>query len=148
MKWIALALFASLALLPSASRAQRVLYIGGIAHVDDTSATTWAMSGYEIIHIRVTDHGSTPIMRTETMDARTVEILSRTQAPRLAEDDIVAATRNGHSYILVREYLLAEVTEADAKAAGVSKSELALRWASSVRKVLPKVAPMPSRTGV
>lgn len=148
MKTFALALFAAICALPLTASAQRVLPIGNIAKVDSTAPTTWGMSGWEMIHVTKSDGSFTPIMRTETWDARTVEILSRTQAPPLRASDIHTESVNGHEYILVRNYLLLEVKPQDARAEGTTKEALADKWISKVRYVLPKVAPLPSRTGV
>ena len=54
---------------------------------------------------------------------------------------------NGKEMIVVRRYLLMEVTPADAKAEGTTTKALASRWASNVRRVLPQVAPTPSAFG-
>jgi hypothetical protein len=148
MKWFALAILACLALVPQTSSAQRIVPIGSIAHVDDPSATTWAMSGYEMIRITTTIGNVTPIMRTETMDARTVEILSRVQAPPPRPSDIRAVSHNGKDFVVVRDYLLIEVQPQDARAAGMSTAALAQKWAASVRNVLPKVAPLPGPFGI
>ena len=148
MKWLALALFAALAALPVAASAQVVLPVGHIAQVDDRSPTTWGMSGMEILRITQSDGNFTPIMRTETFDARTVEILSRTEAPPLRARDINITTRGNRYFITVRRYLLLEVRPQDARAAGTSQRALAHTWLASIRRVLPQVAPMPSRFGV
>jgi hypothetical protein len=87
-------------------------------------------------------------MRTATFDARTVEILSRTQAPPLRASDIKTVSQNGRQYIVVRRYLLMEVMPEDARAEKTSMGELARRWAERVRKVLPQIAPTPNRFGV
>ena len=90
----------------------------------------------------------TPIMRSMACDARTVEILSRTQAPPLRASDVKRVTKNGKQYIVVRRYMLVEVTPKDARAANTNTAALANKWASRVRRVLPQVAPTPSRFGV
>ncbi|HEV2473186.1 MAG TPA: hypothetical protein VGS41_11005 [Chthonomonadales bacterium] len=148
MKWYVLVSVAVLALLPTAVMAQQWLPIGNIPRIDDKSATTWGMSGMEIIRITQSDGNFTPIMRTETFDARTVEILSRTQSPPLRSRDVHVLSMNGRRYIAVRRYLLMEVKPQDARAAGTSLAALAHRWAVRIGQVLPQVAPMPSRFGV
>jgi hypothetical protein len=149
MKWVWLpAVFAALAWLPATVSAQEVLPIGNLPQIDDRAPTTWAISGFEIINVRQSDGNQTPIMRSQVWDARLVEILSRTQAPPLRGSDIRAMTRGGHDYIVVRRYLLAEVKPQDAKAAGTSKATLARQWAASARRVLPQIAPAPSRFGI
>jgi hypothetical protein len=149
MKWLALTLFAMLlAVSARTASAQEVVPIGNLPQIDDNSPTWWAMSGYEIIRISQSDGNKTPIMRTQIMDARTVEILSRTQAPPLRPEDVHVVMRDGRPLIVVRRYLLTNVTPQDARAEGTSQSALAQKWAASVRNALPKVAPTPGRFGV
>src|SRR5579863_2984075 len=97
------------------------LQIGRIPQVDDRSPSTWGMSGMERIRLTQSVGSATPIMRTETFDARTVEILSRTQAPPLRLRDTRVVSRSGHTYIGVRSYLLLEVMPEDAHAEHTSK---------------------------
>ncbi|HLJ79912.1 MAG TPA: hypothetical protein VKT52_00415, partial [Ktedonobacterales bacterium] len=82
------------------------------------------------------------------MDARTVEILSRTQAPPLSPGDVRVVTRDGRQLIVVRHYLLVEVLPKDARAEGTSVRLLAQRWVRAVQRVLPQVAPAPNRFGI
>jgi hypothetical protein len=124
------------------------LQIGRIPQVDDRSPSTWGMSGMEMIRVTQSIGSATPITRTLTYDARTVEILSRTQAPPLRPRDIRVVSRGGHVYIGVRAYLLLEVMPEDARAEHTSKAALAQKWAARVRRVLPQVAPTPNRFGV
>ena len=146
MKWFAVAALAAL-LVPMAAPAQEVLYVGKIHPVEDPSPTVWGISGFEIIPVKRTVSGETPITRTLRWDARTVEILSRVQAPPLQGRDVRHVSKDGREMIVVRRYLLMDVTEADAKAEGMSKKALASKWASNVRRVLPQVAPAPSAFG-
>ena len=146
MKWFAVAALAAL-LIPAAAPAQEVLQVGKIHPVDDPSPTVWGISGFEIIPVKRTVSGETPVTRTLRWDARTVEILSRTQAPPLRGSDIKHVSKNGREMVVVRRYLLMDVTEADAKAEGTTKKALASKWASNVRRVLPQVAPTPSAFG-
>lgn len=122
--------------------------IGNLPRIEEKTPTVWAMSGYEIIPIKNSARNATPLMRTATFDARTVEILSRTQAPPLRASDIKTVSQNGRQYIVVRRYLLMEVMPEDARAEKTSMGELARRWAERVRKVLPQIAPTPNRFGV
>ena len=149
MKWFYALGLVALCSLPTAANAQRfqVLAIGNLPHIADTAPTMWGMSGMEIFKISQSIGNMTPIMRTQTMDARTVEILSRTQAPSLRGSDVKVVRQNGRHYVVVRRYLLAEVTPADARAEGTSVAALANKWASAVRKVFPQVAPTPNRFG-
>ena len=149
MKWYYALSLAALCAIPTTASAQRfqVLAIGRIPAVADRTPTMWGMSGMEIFRVSQTIGSITPIMRTETMDARTVEILSRTQAPRLRPEDVKVVNNNGHSYIVVRRYMLTEVFPEDARAEHTSVVALAHRWASAVRKVFPQVAPAPNRFG-
>ena len=149
MKWtISLALLLTAAISPMAKAQLLVVPIGHVPNVADSSPTVWGMSGMEMIKVKATSNGMSPISRTEVWDARTTEILSRVQAPRLRTSDIKRVSRNGHEYVVVRRYLLAEVMPEDARAAGVSKRDLANQWVASVRRVLPQVAPMGSRFGI
>lgn len=148
MKWFLFVAFAVLAAVPVAASAQEVIPIGHIARIDNPAPTWWAMSGWFMVHIVRSDSDFTPIMRSETYDARTVEILSRTQAPPLRGSDVHVVSRNGRDFVVVRRYLLMEVKPQDAQAAAMSKHALAERWASAVRRVLPRVAPLPSPYGI
>ena len=149
MKWISALGLAVLFASPMPASAQRfqTLAIGNIPTIADSSPTVWGMSGMEMFRVSQTIGNMTPIMRTEAMDARTVEILSRTQAPSLRGSDVKVVQQNGKHYIVVRRYLLTEVTAQDAKAEGTSPAALAAKWASAVRKVFPQVAPTPNRFG-
>ena len=150
MKWHMTAFLAALTLLPCAGLAQKVevVNIGHFTQIEDRSPTTWAMSGMEIIHLTRSDGTWTPIMRSMQMDARTVEILSRAQTPPLSDRDFRTVNQNGHQYIVVRRYMLAEVLPQDAHAAGLSVNLLAQRWVRAVQRVLPQVAPAPGRFGI
>jgi hypothetical protein len=153
MKWSVLALLAVLSALPATVSAQNLITIGDresffIAKNDDRSPAMWGQSEHVLFYIHYTDGDMTPLMRTQMLDARTVEILTRTQAPRLRASDVHVVSQNGHEYIAVRKYMLMEVMDGDARAANTSKTTLANRWADSVRRVLPQVAPRPSETGV
>jgi hypothetical protein len=121
--------------------------IGSIPRVEANTPTIWGMSGMEMIRVNKSADGQTPIKRTLALDARTVEILSRTQAPPLRSSDVHVVTQNGREMIGVRGWLLVEVMRADAAAERVSTNTLAHRWAASIGKVLPQVAPTPNRFG-
>lgn len=150
MKWYLSAILGALVLAPGAGLAQRmeVLAIGKIGVVEDIAPTTWAMSGMDMIHLSRSDGAFTPIMRSLRMDARTVEILCRTQAPPLTASDVRTITKSGRQYVTVRRYLLAEVLPRDARAEGLTVQSLAQRWVRAVRFTLPQVAPMPNRFGI
>lgn len=148
MKWLIVAAFCALAFLPMTASAQQVLPIGSIPQIDDHNPAQWAMSGMTILTIRDTGGSLTPIMRTETYDARLVEILSRTQAPPLRGNDVRTMMSNGRHLIVVRDYLLIEVRPRDAQAAGTTVSALTAQWAASARRVLPQIAPAASRFGI
>ncbi len=145
MKWLAISALAALAAVTVPVSAQTILPIGNIAQISDTSPSNWAYSGYNIFRITSSDGQETPIMRTETYDARTVEILSRAQVPPVSAQDVKVI--NGNE-IVVRRYLLMRVTPQDARAEGTTVSALAHKWARSVGNVLPKIAPLPNRLGV
>jgi hypothetical protein len=148
MKWSIAALFASFVFVPICVSAQEVVPIGSIAQVSDRSPSDWAYSGYPILRIVKNDGAQTPIMRTETYDARLVEILSRAQVPPIRAQDVRSITQNGHHYIIVRRYLLIEVMPQDARAAGTSIEALGRTWAATAGRVLPKIAPQPSPFGI
>ena len=147
-KLSALALFGAFSVLSVAASAQQVVPIGNIQRVDDNSPTVWAMSGYPIFKVSQSDGQDSPITRTLRYDARTVEILSRTQNPPLQASDSKVVAKGGHYYVVVRRYILAEVEPQDAKAAGVSQATLASQWAKSVGKALVNVAPLPGKFGI
>ena len=148
IKWSAFALLGALVAAPAACPAQQTIAIGNIQRVDDPSATTWAMSGYNIFRVSQPDGPDSPITRTLRYDARTVEILTRTQSPPLDASDVRTVSRNGRYYVVVRRYILAEVRPQDAKAVNMTQTQLATDWASHVRSVLPKVALLPGRFGI
>lgn len=150
MKWFAIALFAALTVAPVVGSAQRLVPIGNIPRVEDKSPTLWGIGGYEIIYFKRSDSKFTPFERVEVADARTVEILSRAQVPPLGtrSTDFRSEMRGGKAIITVRNYLLLELVPEDAQADGKSMSDLAASWVSSLRKVLPKIAPKPSESGV
>ena len=144
MKWFMLSALAAMSVVSVPAFAQIVLPIGNVAQIDDRSPNRWAISGYEIVTIRRNDGSDTPIMRTEKMDARTVEILSRAQVPPLNANDI----RVVGDKIVVRRYFLMRVLPQDAQATGMTVRALAREWATSIRRCLPAIAPQPSRFGV
>src|SRR5687767_2442931 len=117
-------LVAGLALLPAiavsadiaTSKPLTVLPIGNIGRVEDKSPTMWGMSGLEMIKVSQSSVGNTPIMRTLALDARTVEILSRTQSPPLRSSDVRVVKQDGRELIGVRGFLLIEVMPADGAA--------------------------------
>ena len=148
MNLTALALLGAISALPAVSSAQESIPIGNIQRVESTEPTTWAMSGIPIFNVSQSDGEDTPVTRTLRYDARTVEILSRTQNPPLSASDSKVMTKGGHYYIVVRRYLLAEVKPQDAKAVGMSQAALASQWAKSVGKALVAVAPLPSKFGI
>lgn len=148
MKWLVLPALVAIGAVPSVVRAQEVVDIGKIVNVEDNSPSLWGMSGMDMIHVKASANGQTPVTRTMVWDARNVEILSRTQAPPLRASDIQHVSMGGRDLIVVRKYLLLEVMPEDARAERMSKSALAHKWAAAVRKVLPLIAPTPSRFGV
>ena len=146
--WTALALLGAISVIPAASSAQQMIPIGNIQRVESTEPTTWAMSGIPIFTVSQSDGEDTPVTRTLRYDARTVEILSRTQNPPLSASDTKVVTKGGRYYVVVRRYMLAEVKPQDAKAVGMTQAALANQWAKSVGKALVSVAPLPSKFGI
>ena len=148
MKWFAIALFAALIAAPVVGSAQRLVPISPIPRVEDKSPTLWGLGGYEIIYFKNSDTRYTPFERVELADARAVEILSRVQAPPLRTSDIRSEVRDGKTIITVRNWLLLEIHPNDAKADNELVSVLADKWVSTLRRVLPAVAPKPSQLGL
>jgi hypothetical protein len=148
MKWFALALFAALTAAPVVGSAQRLVPISPIPRVEDKSPTLWGLGGFEIIYFKRSDSKYTPFERVELADARTVEILSRVQAPPLRTSDIRSEVRGGKTIITVRNWLLLEMAPEDAAADKKTIPAAAGSWVSTLRRVLPRVAPRPSQTGV
>jgi hypothetical protein len=150
MKRFVVVAVAAAVLLPSAASAQRFveLSIGRIPAIADSSPNLWGISGMEMVLIKEGIGNLTPAMRTEMYDARTVEILSRTQAPPLRAGDVKVVASNGKHFIVVRKFLLMEVTPQDAKADLTTVPALAAKWRNKISSVLPQVAPMPSRFGI
>lgn len=146
-KRVLVAIFAALAGLPMSAQAFVVLPVGNIPRVEEEQSTLWGLSGAGLFHVRTGHYDETPIMRTLRWDARLVEILTRTQDSPLRPDDIRIATAQGGVYIVLRNYLLLEVTLGDALEAGVSRRALAQHWAARLRAVLPAVIPMVNRRG-
>ena len=148
MKLLALAAFCALAAAPIAGSAQRIVPISEVPRVEDKAPTLWGLGGYDIIYFQNSDSKNTPFERMEVADARTVEILSRVQAPPLRADDVRSSMSGGKTVITVRNWLLLEVSPQDAKSANKSMSGVADSWVSTLKRVLIKVAPRPSQTGV
>ena len=148
MKWLALTLFAVVVGFSTPASAQKVVPIGSLPVIEERGPASWAMSGFTIVNLTQSDGHNTPIMRTAVMDARLVEILSRTQAPPLRASDIRPMSTSRGEYIVVRNYLLAEVRPQDAKAVNMSVPKLANRWAASMKRVLPQIAPVSNRFGI
>jgi len=148
VSWIIAAACAATALFAIPGKAQTVVAIGNISKVEDRTPILWGIGGLSIFTIKYTDGGYTPIMRTEVYDARTVEILCRTQAPKLRSSDVRVVNKDGKHLIVVRQYLLMEVKTEDAGAEKMSRSALADKWATRLSQVLPAIAPEPSDFGV
>ena len=148
MKLILVAFLCALAALPLAASAQETVPTGNIPRVADNGPYLWAIAGHEIINVRASSGDYNPYMRCSLYDARTVEILSRVQAPPLSASDIRVVTKGARTIIGVRRFLLLDIIPQDAKAEGTSLSSVAQKWVSSVRKALPDIAPKPSRFGV
>jgi hypothetical protein len=128
--------------------AQEVLPVGNFPTIENRAPSAYAVSGMEAFRITRSDGRMTPIMRTQLYDARTVEILSRAQTPPIRSSDVHVMSQNGRQLIVVRRYLLLEVKPQDAAAEQMSPSSVAAKWASALRTLLPKIAPMPNRLGV
>ena len=148
MKWKVLTLFCLGVLFAHPAQAQVNVPIPPLPHVDVSGPYLWGLGGHEIINVKTSADGKNPYERCAVFDARTVEILNRTQAPPLRANDIRIVNKGGHPWIVVRKYILTDVKPQDAKAEGTSLPALADKWARSVRKALPDVAPKGSPFGV
>jgi len=148
MKWTALTLFSLAVLFARPAQAQVNVPIPPLPKVDVSGPYLWGLGGHEIINVKTSADGKNPYERCAVFDARTVEILNRTQAPPLRPGDIRVVEKGGHPWIVVRKYILTDVKPQDARAEGTSVPALADKWAKSVRKALPDVAPRGSRFGV
>lgn len=137
-----LILIAGLATMPVIGSAEIHVAIGSLPKIESTAPSDWAMSGYTIFKLRKSIGEATPIMRTQILDARLVEILSRTESPRLKSSDIKAVRKNGRTCICIRDYFLTYITEADAEASGQTVSQLTGQWLQSARTALPQIAPI------
>jgi hypothetical protein len=148
MKWTVLSLFCLTLLFGRAASAQVMVPIPPLPHVDVSGPYLWGIGGHEIINVKASADGHNPYERCALMDARTVEILNRTQAPPLRASDIHIVNHGGDPIIVVRKFYLTDVKPVDAKAEKTSLSALAQKWARSVQRALPDVAPTASRFGV
>jgi hypothetical protein len=151
MKWTLLTLVCALCVLGQAAIAQgkiQTVPISPPPHTDVSGPYLWGIGGHEIILVKARADGWNPYERCSILDRRTVEILTRTQAPPLRAKDFKVVTVGGQDVIVVRKYLLTNVTGADAKADGTSRDALAAKWARSVRVALPDVAPRAGRYGI
>lgn len=148
MKWMVLSLICVGSLLGRPASAQVMVPIPPLPHVDVSGPYLWGIGGHEIINVKASADGHNPYERCAIMDARTVEILNRTQAPPLRRSDINVINRGGHNIIVVRRYYLTDVKPQDARAEGTTLDALAQKWARSVKVALPDIAPKPSRFGL
>jgi hypothetical protein len=148
MNWKILTLFCLTALFARPAQAQVNVPIPPLPKVDVSGPYLWGLGGHEIINVKTSADGRNPYERCAIFDARTVEILNRTQAPPLRAGDIRVVNKDGRPWIVVRKYILTDVKPQDAKAEGTSVPALADKWARSVRKALPDVAPKGSQFGV
>ena len=148
MKWMALTLLCGLSLFGRAASAQEMVPIPPLPHVDQSGPYLWGLGGHEIILMKASADGHNPYERCAILDARTVEILNRTQAPPLRASDIRVINQGGKGVIVVRKYYLCDVKPQDAKADGTSIAALSQKWGRSVRTTFPDIAPRGSRFGL
>jgi len=148
MKWLVLSLICLIGLFGRAASAQEMIGIPPLPHVDVSGPYLWGIGGHEIINMKASADGLNPFERCAVLDARTVEILNRTQSPPLRADDIKLMSKGGREIIVVRKYYLVDVKAADAKASGTSTAALAQKWVRSVKVALPDIAPKGSKFGV
>lgn len=125
----------------------KVIQVGPIKNVPSRQPAWWSMAGMRMIRVSQSYGGYSPLTRTMIWDARTTEILSRVQNPRLSGRDVRVVALGDRRLITVREYLLLEVTERDALAENTDRDTLARRWSAKVRNVLPQITPRVNRRG-
>ena len=148
MRWLVCSLLCIVTLFGGAASAQEAPPIPPIPHTDVSGPYLWGIGGHEIILVKASVGGFNPYMRCGVFDARTVEILNRTQAPPLRASDIRVVNKDGRDVIAVRRWLLLDVRPEDAKVEGTKTSSLAQKWLRSVRIALPDIAPKPGKFGV
>ena len=110
-------------------------------HTEHSGPYLWGIGGHEIIYVKAAAGGWNTFERVSILDRRTVEILTRAQAPPLRPSDFKVMSKGGKKIIIVRRYLLTEVTPADARADGTSVSALSSKWANSVKTAYRDIAP-------
>ncbi len=148
MKWMVLTLFCALSLLGRAASAQEMVPIPPLPHVEVSGTYLWGIGGHEIIYVKADADGHNPYERCAILDARTVEILNRTQAPPLRPSDIRIVSKGGKEIIAVRRYYLLDVKPQDAKINGTTTKSTAETWLRSIRQALPDIAPRGGPYGV
>ncbi|HLJ57666.1 MAG TPA: hypothetical protein VKT77_21705 [Chthonomonadaceae bacterium] len=148
MKWTVLTLLFALTLFGRAASAQVMVPISPPPHVDQAGPYLWGIGGHEIIYVKASAEGWNAYERCSILDRRTVEILTRAQAPPLRSGDFKVVERGGRTMLVVRKYLLTDVTPADAKADGSTVHATAEKWISSVRRAYPDIAPRAGKFGI
>ena len=148
MKWMVLTLLCALSLFGRVASAQENVPISPPLHTDHSGPYLWGIGGHEIIYMKASADGYNTYERCSILDRRTVEILTRAQAPPLRAGDFKVISKGGRNMVVVRRYFLTDVTPADARADGMSLGAVAQKWATSVRRAFPDIAPRPGRFGI
>ena len=148
MKWMVLTLLCALSLYGRAASAQEMVPISFPPHTEHSGPYLWGIGGHEIIYMKAGAGGWNTYERVSILDRRTVEILTRAQAPPLRPTDFKVMSKGGKNVIVVRKYYLTEVTPADAKADATSVGALSSKWANSVKNAYRDIAPRPGAFGI
>lgn len=148
MKWMVLTLLCGLGMFGRAASAQEIVPISPPPHVEHSGPYLWGIGGHEIIYVKAGSGGWNAYERVSILDRRTVEILTRAQAPPLRPGDFKVIQKGGKNVLVVRRYLLTDVNPADAKADGMSLGAVSQKWNASVRRAFPDIAPRPGRFGI
>lgn len=148
MKWMVLTLLCALSLFGRVASAQENVPISPPPHTDHSGPYLWGIGGQEIIYMKANADGWNTYERCSILDRRTVEILTRAQAPPLRASDFKVMSKGARNVLVVRKYILTDVTPDDAKADGMSVSGTAAKWNSSVRKAFGTIAPRPGSFGL
>ena len=120
---------------------------GSISTPASASAeAVWAIAGKEVLRLQAKAGSLTPEKRSEMLDARVTEILSKGDGT-LSASDIVIREKAGALAIVVRGDILVTVTREDAEAHNMTREKLARTWLTAVRNTLPQLAPRVNKSG-
>jgi hypothetical protein len=106
----------------------------------------WAIAGKEVLRLQAKVGSLTPEKRSEMLDARVTEILSKGDGT-LSASDIVLKEKAGTLAVVVRGDILVTVTREDAAAHNTTREKLARTWLTAIRNTLPQLAPRVNQRG-